>query len=101
LSFSFRIAPRAAREIRKAADWWLANRTAAPTMLEDELETAYALIEELPFAGEAVSHRRHVGLRRVLLGRTHYYLYYAVEEDDGIVEVLSLWHTSRGRRPYL
>lgn len=70
-------------------------------MLRDELEAAYALIAALPFAGEAVSHSRIAGLRRVLLGRTQYHLYYAMSGDKGVVEVLALWHTSRGKRPPL
>jgi plasmid stabilization system protein ParE len=70
-------------------------------MLRDELESAYALIVELPFAGERVPHSRIVGLRRVLLGRTQYHLYYVVSEEDRAIDVLSLWHTSRGKGPAL
>jgi len=77
------------------------NRLAAPMMLRDELEAAYGLIAELPFAGESVPHSRIAGLRRVLLGRTQYHLYYVVADDEGVIEVLALWHTSRGRRPPL
>ena len=65
------------------------------------LEAAYALIGDLPFAGEGVHHSRIDGLRRLLLGRTQYHLYYVVSEDELIVEVLSLWHTSRGNPPRL
>ena len=68
-------------------------------MLRDELEAAYALIESFPFAGEAIPHSRIIGLRRVLLGQTQYHLYYVVSHDDEIVEILALWHTSRGKRP--
>jgi plasmid stabilization system protein ParE len=101
LRFRFRVAPRAGRQIRAAAQWWLKNRTAAPGLFGDELESAYALIEELPLAGEPVPHSRIAGLRRVLLGRTQYHLYYVVSEDDDVIKVLSLWHTSRGKRPPL
>ena len=69
-------------------------------MLSDELESAYALIQDLPLAGEAVPHTRIRHVRRVLLGRTQYYLYYAVV-DERTIRVLALWHTSRGRRPAL
>jgi plasmid stabilization system protein ParE len=100
LKVRIRIAPRAGRQIRAAMKWWLVNRTAAPTMLVDELEAAYALISDLPLAGEAVFHSRIAGLRRVLLGRTQYHLYYVVSERS-TVEILSLWHTSRGTRPQL
>jgi plasmid stabilization system protein ParE len=80
--------------------WWLENRTAAPTMLADELEGAYTLISDLPLAGEAVPHSQISGVRRVLLGRTRYHLYYVVS-DSSTIEILSLWHTSRGSRPRL
>ena len=101
MTVKFRISPRAGQQIRRAARWWATNRTAAPTMLVDELESAYALITNMPFAGEAVTHSRIGGLRRVLLGRTQHYLYYVVSEDAGLVEILSLWHTSRGNPPRL
>ena len=87
--------------MRAAAKWWLENRTAAPSMLRDELEAAYSLIETFPFAGEASPHSRIIGLRRALLGHTQYHLYYVVSEEDGVVEILSLWHTSRGKPPRL
>jgi plasmid stabilization system protein ParE len=70
-------------------------------MFSDELEAAFTLIADLPFAGEGVSHARIHGLRRMLLGRTRYHLYYVVSEDESVVEVLSLWHTSRGKAPRL
>lgn len=101
MKFRFRVSPRAGRQIRAAAKWWGENRTAAPAMLRDELETAYSLIEALPFVGEAVPHPQILGLRRVLLGRTQYHLYYIVSEEDAAIEVLALWHTSRGKRPRL
>jgi hypothetical protein len=68
-------------------------------MLADELEAAYTLITDMPFAGEAVAHSRISDLRRVLLARTQYYLYFVVSEDATVVDILSLWHTSRGTPP--
>jgi len=101
LNIRFRISPRAGRQIRAAVKWWIANRTAARTLLTDEIEAAYALIADMPFAGEAVPHSRIAGLRRVLLGRTRYQLYYTVSDDATVVEILSLWHTARGKPPRL
>ena len=96
-----RVAPRAARQIRAAAKWWVENRSAAPTLLADEIEAAFDLIADIPLAGEAVSHARIAGLRRILLGRTQHYLYYVVSEGRFVVEVIALWHTSRGAKPSL
>jgi plasmid stabilization system protein ParE len=44
----------------------------------------------------------HVGareIRRLLLRGTRYFIYYSVHDAD--VEVLRLWHVSRGARPKL
>lgn len=95
-----KVARRAERQIREAAAWWAENRTAAPNLLADDLDGALDLIEEFPYAGEAVRHRRGT-LRRVLLSRVSYHLYYSVDEESRIVNVLALWHTSRGSKPRL
>ena len=39
-------------------------------------------------------------VRRLHLLRIHYYLYYRAVGEDA-VEVLALWHTSRGQGPFL
>ncbi len=101
MSFRFKVSPRAARQIRAAAKWWIENRTAAPGLLAGELEAAFGLIEEMPFAGELDPHSSIIGLRRLLLGGTQYHLYYVVSKDEAFVEVLALWNTSRGTRPPL
>ena len=43
---------------------------------------------------------RLTGVRRVHLARVHYHLYYRVTAEPAI-EVLALWHTSRGASPEL
>ncbi len=101
MSFEFKVAPRAARQIRVAAEWWRKNRTKNPTGFAEELEAALLLIEELPNAGEAVAHRTVPNLRRLLLGLSQHYLYYSVHLEAPIIEVLALWHTSRGSGPRL
>jgi plasmid stabilization system protein ParE len=101
LSFRFKLAARADRHIRAAAKWWAKNRASAPMMLAEELELAFGLIEQFPHAGEEIPHRQISPLRRVLLARSQYHLYYTVFVEDDVVEVLALWHTSRGRPPRL
>ena len=65
----------------------------------NDLEAAFLLIEDLPNAGEPVTHPTIPNLRRVLLGLSHYYLYYSVNTDEQTGEILALWHTSRGKDP--
>ena len=101
MSIRFKVAARADRQIRAAAAWWLENRAYAPAMFAEDLESAFALAEEFPHAGEAVPHPRIPGLRRILMSRVQYHLYYTITFDNSVVEILALWHTSRGSKPRL
>lgn len=65
-------------------------------MRQDIAEMLAVLVHQ-PGVGMSTRRGRIKALRRVTLERLHYYLYYRVA--DGAVEVLALWHTSRGRLP--
>jgi plasmid stabilization system protein ParE len=99
LSYRLQVSPRAEAQIRVAADWWLENRPKAPEAFAEEIERTFDLIRALPSVGEPVAHPKLKGVRRVLLGRIQYYLYYQAFPATEIVEVLALWHTSRGKGP--
>lgn len=101
MSYLLRVAPRAESQIRDAAVWWLANRPKAPRAFGEDLEKAFGLICSLPLAGQKVRHPTIGGLRRVLMGRVRYYLYYQVEVEEEIVNALALWHASRKGHPRL
>ena len=101
MSYRLRVAPRAESQIREAADWWAANRPKAPRAFEEDLERAFGLVTSLPLAGQNVRHSASGGLRRVLMGRVRYYLYYQVETKAEVVDVLALWHASRRGHPRL
>jgi len=68
-------------------------------MLREELERAFALLARQPQIGAVARNERLVGVRRVFLTRTRYYLYYRVVESPPSVQVLALWHASRGAGP--
>jgi plasmid stabilization system protein ParE len=91
--------PRAAAEIRRASAWWRANRPAAPLALLEDLERAFELVAAQPGIGARARHAKQPGVRRLLLSRTGYHLYYQVNADAGRVEILAFWHAHRGREP--
>jgi plasmid stabilization system protein ParE len=93
-----KVSARAAPHIRTASEW-CGEQEKAPGALADELESAFALIRELPNAGEPVFHSTVGGVRRILLGRVGYHLYYRV--DQKVVEILALWYSSRGESPQI
>jgi len=94
-----KVTQRAAAQIREAGSWWLANRPAAPGALKEELERAFDLIAQQPVIGALATNIRLPGIRRIHLSRVHYHLYYRVRSSR--IEVVALWHTSRGKGPQL
>lgn len=94
-----RVTKRAQAHIDRTALWWDENRPLAPGTLDEELTEAFSLLSVEPGIGAPALNVRAEGVRRVHLARVHYYLYYRVRR--GQVEVLALWHTSRGTGPFL
>ena len=53
----------------------------------------------MPRLGKPCRRRRVHGVRRVLLQRSGYHVYYLVDEPNRSIEILSVWHARRGRGP--
>jgi len=81
--------------------WWKVNRPEARGAVPEELRRAFRLIALQPEIGAHALNARLAGVRRVHLSRIHYFLYYRLRSDQKAIEVLALWHTSRGRGPGL
>ena len=64
-----RIKPRAEREIIRAADWWRANRPAAPGTIESDLKAAIDALVEQPGIGSKVENARAPETRRLRCAR--------------------------------
>jgi plasmid stabilization system protein ParE len=91
---------RAAAQTEAAGRWWRENRTKAPEALREELEQALQLVASQPEIGAMARSTGLAGVRRVLLSRVRYHLYYRVlEAPTRSIEVLALWHVSRGDKP--
>lgn len=99
-SYRVEFSPEALGHVEQIAAWWESNRPAAPTLFRDELEAAVSRLEIAPRAGGLYDRARMV-LRRLLMPRTRYHVYYSVEETDGLVRVHAVWHASRGHGPPL
>lgn len=93
---------RAARHVDEAGKWWRDNRTKAPDAVYEELANALQLVASQPEVGATARNVRLAGVRRVLLRRVHLHLYYRlVESPSRSIQVVALWHTSRGQGPGL
>lgn len=91
------VSESAERQIREAANWWVENRSDARSLLREDLARAFELISQFPEIGPVAQNVASQGIRRVLLRRTNYHLYYHAAPES--VAVLALWHTSHGSEP--
>jgi plasmid stabilization system protein ParE len=92
-----RVTKRADGQIDQAASWWEQNRPHAPGAVDEELAEAFLLLSTQPDIGVPALNTKTKDVKRVLLARIHYWLYYRVRRDE--IQILALWHTSRGGRP--
>lgn len=84
-------------QARRAAEWWQHHRPAAPGAVAKDIGESVALLAEQPAIGAKYEGARTLGVRRLFLSRIGYFLYYRVRDDT--LEVLALWHASRGEQP--
>ncbi|HEY8089028.1 MAG TPA: type II toxin-antitoxin system RelE/ParE family toxin [Polyangiaceae bacterium] len=89
--------PRAERETARIDAWWRANRTSAPDLFFTELRRMLSLLALSPALGTVAASERTPDLRRALLDRTQHHVYFRAQED--CIEVVAVWHASRGRDP--
>jgi len=99
MALRVKISAQAASQVRRAAEWWAQNRSAAPGAIRTDFGEAVALLAEQPGLGAKYEGARTPGVRRLFLGRVRYFIYYKVEGDT--LHVLALWHASREHQPVL
>lgn len=89
----------AGTQIAAAVAWWAENRPAAPGAVLEDLDQILDLLCVQPAMGTRAQRATLSGVRRVTLSRIRHYVYYRVVDDA--LQVLALWHTSRGLGPNL
>jgi plasmid stabilization system protein ParE len=93
------VTPRALAQLERAAQWWAANRPAAPGAIAKDFEAATKLLALQPGIGERSASRKYPELRSLQLDRVRYDIYYHIL--PGKVVILAFWHSNRGAAPQL
>ena len=93
--YEVRLSRRARRELALIRAWWKINRPAAPDLIDDELADVRDLLAEQPTAGAVASDPDLAGVRRVVMRRSSYLVFYRIDEDAQQVEILTIWHARR------
>lgn len=91
----------ATAQIETIDEWWIANRPAAPALFLEELDAAVKLLEKSPMLGASYAAAPVSGVRRILIGRSRYHVYWEVDEAIRRVTITAVWHAARGVGPPL
>ena len=89
------------QQLKSIDQWWVANRQASPDLFLDELAGAIDLLSELPDIGSPFKRTNRPGIRRLLLRRSKYCIYYFHDRHRSMVYILAIWSTFRGSDPRL
>jgi plasmid stabilization system protein ParE len=94
------LSDEAKQQARKISAWWRANRD-AKGLFKEELAAAKKVLRR--DAGKLAVYSNEAGqaVRRFLLKRTGYHLYYVIDEERGVVRVAAIWGAARGSGPPL
>ena len=95
------VAPRARAHAQRIEEWWSKNRPDAPDLFNRELEAAFNRIAATPMAVAVYRETKGRTVRRLLMPRTSYHVFFEVNERQQKVHVLAVWHAARGRGPRL
>jgi plasmid stabilization system protein ParE len=93
------LSPEALEQAQTIRAWWIENRQAAPDLFVDELGAAIRKLGAVPRGGARYEASPIREMRRVLMPRTRYHIYYTVDDSSRLVRVHAIWHTSRGQGP--
>jgi hypothetical protein len=69
--------------------------------LREELVATLETIGSSPHAAKVYQFSAIPGLRRSLMPRTRYHLYFTFHEERALIFVHAIWHASRGHGPPL
>ena len=95
--FVLRYSALARAEILQAKRQWKAYRPPASRYFTTDFERLRLLLPVVPYMGVEVTSPEGFQVRRVVLQRTGYLLFYEVQEKAQVVKLLRLWDPRRGQ----
>jgi plasmid stabilization system protein ParE len=95
MTYRLRLRPEASADIAEAFSWYEERRAGLGGEFEAELDRTLGYVRGMPLAGRAV----HRALRRALLRRFPFTVYYSVADD--LIEIRGVLHNRRHPRTWL
>lgn len=94
-----RITKRAQRDAARHEAHWRRTKEKAPELFATELRAAFQHLQTVPGAGTPFPTAKKPGLRRVLMERTGYHVYFVVHDHFDEIRIMVVWGARRGRAP--
>ena len=85
----------AEEQLGEIHEWWVVNRTSAPTLVLDEFERCVSLLESSPDIGTRFHRSRVPGVRRLVMAKTKHYVYYVHDEANSVVYIIAVGERRR------
>ena len=101
MTYRVLVSQEAEGQFLAAHRWWLENRPASPSLVVDEFAEAVSVLKILPHAGHVFRRATIPGVRRILLRKSNYWIYYVPDRSHLVVYVLAVWSAHRGSDPPL
>ncbi len=99
--YRIRVLPKAEEQLAVIEVWWRQHRRAHPELVAEEMDEATRTLAAFPEAGVEHRARGRGAMRKMLLPRSQYLVFYKVNINEGVVEIFAVWHASRGKGPPL
>jgi len=99
--YAVEFSPEALAHVEGVREWWLANRQTSPALFLRELRTALRQAQRSPHTGKLYEAAGVRPIRRILLPKTSYHIYYWADEAALVVRVYAVWYGGRGEGPNL
>lgn len=97
--YAVELSPRVVAQLEAIQDWWRQHRQANPELLFREVSTILHHLQRSPHLGKVYEPRGAQPVRRVLLHRSRYHVYYRADDDARMIRVDAVWHAARGEAP--
>ena len=94
------ILDEARAQYRKQSAWWREHRE-AKTLFAQEFLAAIRHLQTAPETGALYARRRGRAIRRWLMPKTEYHVYYRLDRQQDLLVIYSVWGARRGRGPTL
>lgn len=90
---------RARADLREIAGYIAQDNPEAASMWGDRLFAHVEVLETFPMIGPAVPSAKIPNTRRIVYG--DYLIFYRVRMNPNVVEIVTVWHASRGKPDFI